>query len=106
MIIYEVNVSVKLEIAEAYAAWLAPHIHEILALPGFVRAVWYERDTEPNQLVNHREWTVQYHIENRNRLEEYLQKDAPRLRQDALDRFGEKFLAQRRVLELVKEFAS
>ena len=38
MVIYEVNLAVDAEIAAAYRAWLAPHIGEVLEVPGFVSA--------------------------------------------------------------------
>ena len=47
MVIYEVNLAVDLEIADAYAAWLAPHIDRVLAVPGFVSAEWWAVEPDP-----------------------------------------------------------
>lgn len=36
-IVYEVNVSVDMNVSEEYKVWLKSHIEEILTLPGFLR---------------------------------------------------------------------
>lgn len=97
MVIYEVNLAVDADIAEAYAAWLAPHIDEVLAVPGFVSAEWWtvEADRQPGDRVR---WCVQYRVESRAALRDYLDHHAARLRGDGLDRFGGRFDATRRIL--------
>ncbi len=40
MIVYEVRASVDDAVAAAYREWLAPHVTEILAIPGFAPARW------------------------------------------------------------------
>lgn len=100
MIVYEVRAVVEDGIAEAYRAWLEPHIREILAIPGFTHAELLEEDPEPGARV----WTARYHLESREALENYLREHAPRLRADGVARFGERFRATRRVLELVRRF--
>ena len=100
MIVYEVRAAVDRASAEAYRAWLEPHIHEILAIEGFTHAELLAEDGEDGRPV----LTVRYHLESRDALERYLRDHAPRLRADGLARFGGRFDATRRVLELVRRF--
>lgn len=97
MVIYEVNLTVDVDVAAAYAAWLAPHIAEVLAVPGFQTARWFE--VEPDDPSDgRRQWVVQYRVESREALQAYFDDHAARLRGDGLDRFGGRFTATRRVL--------
>ena len=100
MIVYEVRVEVEPAIAEDYHAWLVPHVHEILALPGFSGAELFREDPDGAHPV----FTVRYHLESRAAIEAYLRDYAPRLRADAETRFGTRFRASRRVMELVRKF--
>ena len=99
MVIYEVNQSVDADVAEAYAAWLGPHIDEVLAVPGFVSAEWWavEPDGEADAGARRR-WCVQYRVESRAALQTYFDEHAARLRGDGLARFGGRFEATRRIL--------
>jgi hypothetical protein len=98
-IIYEVNLEVDAEAAQAFAAWLAPHIEEMLALDGFTGARWWARD--PAQEPQHQGkalWTVHYHLRDAQAMRRYLEEFAPRMRSDGLRRFQGQFTASRRVL--------
>jgi len=97
MVIYEVNLAVDAAAADAYAAWLGPHIDEILALPGFISADWWavEADAEADGRVR---WCVQYRVASRTALQEYFDEHADRLRGDGLARFAGRFEATRRIL--------
>jgi len=101
LIVYEVRASVEDDIAGAYREWLAPHVAEILAIPGFTRAELLVEDGEPGRTV----YSVRYHLAGRAALEDYLRDHAPRLRAEGLARFGDRFTANRRVSELVAEYA-
>ena len=100
MIVYEVRIVVQAEIAQAYREWLDVHVREVLAIPGFQGAQLLAEDADDGQRV----WTVRYHLDSREALECYLREHAPRLRADGIARFGERFQATRRVLELVRTF--
>ena len=98
MIVYEVNLTVDREIADAYAAWLGLHIEAMLALPGFESAEWledvdYDDDAAPR-------WSVRYRLGSHDDLTRYYEEHAERMRADGLDRFGTKFQATRRVLRV------
>jgi Domain of unknown function (DUF4286) len=96
MILYEVRIAVDRDIAVDYRSWLELHIQEILTLPGFEFAelLREEGSTEREIFVTH------YWLRDRDALEGYLRDHAPRLRADGLQRFGGRFSADRRVLEL------
>ncbi|MEL6616792.1 MAG: DUF4286 family protein [Bacteroidota bacterium] len=101
MVIYEVNLAVDREVATAYAAWLAPHIDEILALDGFTSAEWWEVEPDgdaPEASVDRVRWCVQYRLRDRAALQAYFDHHAARLRGDGLARFAGRFEATRRVL--------
>lgn len=96
MILYEVRIAVDRELAEEYRGWLEPHIHEIIALPGFEYAELLREEGTPERAV----FVTHYWLRDRIALEGYLRDHAPRLRDDGLRRFGGRFSAERRVLEL------
>lgn len=102
MVVYEVNLYVDEEVAEAYAAWLEEHVQALLALEGFERADWYERPSETTGRVA---WTLQYRLVDRAALERYFAEHASAMRGDGLARFGGRFEATRRVLTLRAAFS-
>ncbi|MDX1418995.1 MAG: DUF4286 family protein, partial [Rubricoccaceae bacterium] len=74
MVIYEVNLAVDAEIADAYAAWLGPHIGEILALDGFLGADWFEVEPEADTRDGRVRWCVQYRLRDRAALQDYFDR--------------------------------
>ncbi|MDJ0653002.1 MAG: DUF4286 family protein [Xanthomonadales bacterium] len=101
MVIYEVNLDVRRDVAEAFSRWLGPHVQEMLELPGFVSADWYERTDDSTESVVC--WTTHYRLESRQHLDHYLEKHAAAMRADGVNRFGEQFSAARRILEPVED---
>ena len=96
-VIYEVNVELDADIADAYQVWLAAHVAEICALPGFLGARVFAVD-DPAPGDGRIALCVQYALRDRRALEDYLREHAPRLRAEGLDRFGDRLRANRRVL--------
>ena len=96
-VVYEVNLDLDAGIADAYRDWLAVHVTQICALPGFLGArVFAVHDPAP---VDGRiALCVQYALRDQDALDVYLREHAPRLRADGINRFGEHFRATRRVL--------
>ena len=101
-VVYEVNLDVDAAIAGEYRAWLAAHVAEILALPGFTGARTFEV-LEPPPDAGRIGLCVQYALRDAAALEAYLRDHAPRLRADGLARFGDRFRAARRVLALAED---
>ena len=96
-VIYEVNLDLDTAIREDYLAWLAPHVTEICALPGFLGAQVLEI-TDPAPAPGRMGLCVQYRLTGPEALGVYLAEHAPRLRAEGLSRFGDRFTASRRVL--------
>ncbi len=70
----------------------------MLALPGFIEAHYFDPERADDGRWIH---TVQYILSNQEALDAYLENDAPRMRQDGLERFGDALEASRSVRELV-----
>ncbi len=99
MVLYEVNLAVDRAVADAYAAWLGPHIAELLRLDGFLGAEWFAVEPEAGAPDEGRaRWCVQYRLRDRAALQAYFDEHAERLRGDGLARFAGRFEATRRVL--------
>jgi hypothetical protein len=49
-------------------------------------------------------YSVQYTTDSKETLEKYYQEDAPRLRQEGLQLFGDKMLAFRTELEFIADY--
>lgn len=99
-LIYEVNLFVKRSIERDYRDWLAAHIQEILALPGFVGAELFEV-IEPAAPSDEIALCTRYHLRDAAALQDYFRDHAPRLRAEGVARFGDQFRAERRVLQPV-----
>lgn len=95
--IYEVNIEVDASAHEEYRVWLRDHVAEMLTLPGFTGAKVFEV-LDPPPSAGRVGLCVQYALQNRDALEDYLRDHAPRLRADGIARFGDRFQATRRVL--------
>ena len=102
MIIYNVTINVEPGIRDAWLKWMQQtHIPEMLATGKFHEAricrVLVEEETGGIT------YAVQYHTSGKKLLEDYYREDAERMRQDGIDRFGDKFVAFRTELEIVSE---
>ena len=93
--IYEVTLTVDREITGSLDAWLAHHVSEMLALPGFNRAKVYALDDDEEGRTRR---VTQYFLESDEHLQQYLDGPATDMRQSGIDRFGERMSAQRRIL--------
>lgn len=94
MIVYEVTVEADPDIALEYRAWLGRHVLEMLALPGFQSAEISSLEGSGDWPA----WCVHYRLTDRAALERYFAEHAARLRADGVQRFGDRFRAQRRIL--------
>ena len=98
--IYEVTVSVDREIADAFDAWLAEHVREMLEIPGFLKAETFEIEDDDAGRVRR---VTHYFLASEEELENYLAGPANAMRQSGIDRFADKFVASRRVLRRKEE---
>jgi len=103
VLIYEVNLEVDEDINYKMAAYLQEHLEKMLTFNGFQTAYWYFRrpEDEENAPQDKTLWTIQYVIDNRENLEDYLANHAATMRSETIERFGDKFKATRRILTLL-----
>ena len=100
-VVYEVNLAVDAGAAEAYAAWLRPHIAEVVESDGFVSAELFVVESDDTTVLR---WCVQYRVESRAALDAYLAGPAAAFRADGEARFGGQFTATRRVLGVIGDW--
>ena len=101
-VVYEVNLTVRQEVAAEYCDWLKHHIVEMMKIDGFLSYTWMEREEEGTE-EGDALWTVQYLLSSREALEKYFQDHATVMRKEGIDKFGGKFEASRRILRIVEK---
>jgi len=94
-LIYEVTLVIERDIVEPFDGWLAEHIEEMLAIPGFLKADVFALEDDAQGRARR---VTQYFLESENHLEQYFVGNAEQMRQAGVDRFGDQFSASRRVL--------
>ncbi len=98
-VIYEVNLSVDVDVIERFDDWLHQHTQEMLAIPGFISASTSVPDVT-NENRKHR--CVQYRLSNQAALDDYLAHQAERMRAKADLEFEGRYKANRRVLSVAQ----
>lgn len=101
MIIYEVELTIANEVADEYEAWLPGHIEDMLQIDGFLSADLeevLEPVTESSVII------VRYAVRSELDLFDYFELHAPIMRQEAIEKFGDYFLASRRILKRKDSF--
>lgn len=104
-VIYEVALELDPRIVGEYDTWLELHMREVLACEGFETG----RVFVPEDALADDGWvrrTVHYHVASRELLQRYFDGPAAALRAQALDRFGTRFRASRRVFAPRSELAT
>jgi len=111
-VIYEVTLHARAKIADAYLAWLREHVAAMLELQGFEGAELHALEAVPaaqggagagttgcaEEAADERGWCVRYRLRDRAALDAYLHDHAPRMRAEGIERFGDAFRAERRIL--------
>jgi hypothetical protein len=95
--ICEVSVSVDREILDAFDAWLASHVKEMLEIPGFLKADTYELEDDEEGRARR---VTHYHLASEDELALYLDGPAEAIRQAGIDRFADQIEVRRRILHL------
>lgn len=101
MILYNVTVSVDNDIESQWLEWMREdHIPNVLATGCFQgHRILRMLNDQPD--ATGATYAVQYELDSMGILDGYLREHAPRLQQDVLEKFGQKCLAFRSVLEEV-----
>jgi len=96
MVIYEVNINVNKEIYNDYYKWLISHMDDMLKIEGFKKVeigLVENQDDDGKKKVR-----VSYTIDSYDNLQKYLTCHAPKMRSAAIEIFGDKFHADRRII--------
>lgn len=99
MYIYNVTISVDKDVHDEWMQWMQNiHIPDVMRTGCFI-------DNRMLKVLNVEDegitYSVQYTFLNMSDMEEYKTKHGPRLQKDALDKFKDKFVAFRTLLEIV-----
>lgn len=99
MIIYNVTVKVDTSIAAEWVQWMKKeHIPELLKTGLFVDAklchLLEQDETEGKTYI------AQYYLDGMENYNSYISEHAPRMREKGFERFGNKFIAFRTVMEV------
>jgi len=100
MIVYNVTTKVEHSVAEAWLTWLQEeHIPDIIATGCFTHAViLHLLETDDMEGVT---YAVQYHSANKALYDRYLEQYADEMRSKAMNKWGNKFIAFRSLMEVV-----
>ena len=102
MIIYNVTTNIHESVHEKWMIWMQhKHIPEMLATGKFSSARMVRVLIEEE--MGGTTYSVQYITDSKETLDNYYQEDAPKLRDEALQLFGDKMLSFRTELELISE---
>lgn len=97
MIIYEITATVSDELIEVYEKYMREtHIPDLIAT-GYFGKAYFTRSGKNR-------YRVQYHAHDQNALEDYLQNDAPSLREHFNSHFPQKIELSRENWEILEEF--
>ena len=102
MIIYNVTTNIHESVHEKWMIWMQhKHSPEVLAT-GKVSSARMVRVLIEEEMGG-TTYSVQYTTDSKATLEKYYLEDAPKLRDEALQLFGDKMLSFRTELELISE---
>lgn len=96
LVLYEVNLTINNEIYDDYYRWLILHMDEMLRFRGFKKAMVSKDHAYEDKPVA--KLVVHYTVATEDDLNEYLKNHAATMRQESINKFGDKFSATRRVL--------
>ncbi|HOZ78722.1 MAG TPA: DUF4286 family protein [Ferruginibacter sp.] len=100
MTIYNVTIKLDESIHEAWLEWLQQvHIPEVIATGCFTKATilrLVEVDDSEGPT-----YAVQYHAESKALYNTYIENHAPEMRQRSFDKWGNRFVAFRSVMQVV-----
>ena len=100
-VLYEVNLDADAAIEGPFDTWLRDHIADVLQFGGFLSAEILGDPTAPAGRIRR---IVQYRLRDQASLDAYLRDHAPRMRAQGVEKFGERYTAERRVLAHREEF--
>ncbi len=100
MFIYNVTIKLNWSIHEAWVKWMKEqHLNDVMATEcfthyHFTRLLEIDEEEGPT-------YAIQYFSEAKSLYNLYIEKFAPKLRQDGLDLFGNNFIGFRSLMQIV-----
>ncbi len=100
MIIYNVTIKTHESIHQVWIHWLKEeHVPEVLATNCFIKATILRLlDVDDSEGPT---YAIQYFAEDRSEYDRYIEKFAGIMRQKSFDKWGDKFIAIRSVMEII-----
>lgn len=100
MIVYNITIKINPEIEEGWLQWQREeHIPDVLASGQFTEYRFYKLlEQDETEGIT---YVVQYFADSLHQYECYIQDTAPLLRQKSLDKWGNRFIAFRTIMEVV-----
>ncbi len=100
MFIYNVTIKIQWSIHDTWVKWMQEkHLCDVMATEcftkyQFVRLLDIDEEEGPT-------YAIQYYCEAKGLYNQYIEKFAPKLRQDGLDLFGDKMIGFRSLMQIV-----
>lgn len=105
MIIYNVTINIDDSVHEKWLSWMMEkHIPEMMETGKFYKAKLVK--VLVVEEMGGTTYSIQYFTDSKQKLEEYYKEHAPKMREEGATLFGDKMLAFRTELEILKEFKS
>jgi hypothetical protein len=99
MIIYNVTVNIENDVREEWLQWMkSKHIPDVMATGYFLENKVCKVLVDEEQGTT---YSIQYTCANMDDLKEYQTNHAPRLQKEVADKYANKFVAFRTLLEVV-----
>lgn len=102
MYIYNVTINIDDAVHDEWLTWMETHIQDVLNTGKFLSAKFTQVLVEEE--MGGKTYSIQYTANTKEDLQDYYKKDAERLRMESVKKFGNKMLAFRTELKLIKEF--
>lgn len=97
MIIYSVQITIQNEHENNWLDWMVrKHIPDVMAT-GYFYDFAIRKQLSPTPAEMHQVYAIEFRLHSLEQLEEYRNKEAPRLRSDSEKMFGGKFTAERKI---------
>ena len=96
------NINEKLHTSLLIVTWIENHIIDVLNTGKFTSAKFTEVLVEEE--MGGKTFSIQYTANSRQDLDDYYKEDADKLKAESLKKFGNKMLAFRTELKIIKEF--
>jgi hypothetical protein len=101
MIIYSVTVVIKEDVEDSWLKWMQKeHIKEVMKTGYFTN--WEMQKLLLQEIVvNESTYIINYKCPSLDEYNKYMEKDAPRLQKEHLEKFSGKFRASRAIYQLI-----